>query len=76
MPSIRNEVGVYDEANRDMLAQYLKHNTPQGEILFLAADPESKTKGIGSRLLQELERRGARQNNLSVYGRRLYLSVL
>ena len=53
----KDGVGVYDEANRDMLAQYLEHNTPQGEILFLAADPESKTKGIGSRLLQELERR-------------------
>ncbi len=50
-------VGVYDETNREMLAHYLKSNAPDGEILFLAVNPEIKGKGIGSRLLSELERR-------------------
>ncbi len=50
-------VGVYDQANKEMLLQYLKRNSPDGEILFLAANPEIKVKGIGSLLLGELERR-------------------
>lgn len=50
-------VGVYDAANKEMLKQYLQSNVPDGEIVFLAANPDLKIKGIGSRLLHELERR-------------------
>ena len=32
------------------------HNTPDGEIIFLAADPDCGIKGVGSLLLAELER--------------------
>ncbi len=50
-------VGVYDEANKEMFAEYSKTNSPDGEINFLAANPEIQVKGIGSTLLRELERR-------------------
>jgi len=50
-------VGVYDKANKEMLSQYLTENTPNGEIIFLAANPDIKVKGIGSKLLNELEHR-------------------
>ena len=58
-------MGVYDAANKEMLAQYLKNNNPDGEIIFLTADPETKMKGIGRKLLSELERRES--------GKKLYL---
>jgi len=47
----------YDSTNRKMLAEYKKEETPDGELCFLAADPRALGKGIGSRLLTELERR-------------------
>ena len=34
---------------------YLKNNKPDGEIIFLAADPDAKIKGVGSVLLRSLE---------------------
>ena len=37
------------------MTHYLKHNFPDGEILFLAADPDCKIKGIGTALLHALE---------------------
>ncbi len=40
-----------------MLVEYCKHNSPDGEIIFLAANPNIKAKGIGSMLLRELEER-------------------
>jgi len=49
--------GVYDEANRELFLQYCERNFPDGEILFLAANPEMKVKGIGSLLLSEFARR-------------------
>jgi len=58
-------VGIYNKANKEMFVKYLKNNTPYGEIIFFAANPEIKTKGIGSRLLNELERRES--------GKKLYL---
>lgn len=48
---------VYDEANKKMLKEYLKKSNPDGEICFLAADPTAQGKGIGTRLLKELEKR-------------------
>lgn len=53
----KNSVGVYDEVNKVMLKKYKKGNTPDGEIRFLAANPNLKVKGIGTMLLQELENR-------------------
>lgn len=48
-------VGTYDEANREMYRSFCDKNTPDGEIIFLAADPDSKVKGIGTALLSALE---------------------
>jgi GNAT superfamily N-acetyltransferase len=47
----------YDEANKSMLAEFKKTNKPDGELNFLAVDPVMNGKGIGSKLLAELERR-------------------
>lgn len=54
---VKGGVGSYDNANQEMYRQYCEGGLPDGEIIFLAADPESKIKGIGSNLLRELERR-------------------
>lgn len=53
----KGSVGEYDKANKEMFADYCKDNRPDGEIIFLASNPEIKTKGIGSTLLLELEKR-------------------
>ncbi|MBR0407526.1 MAG: GNAT family N-acetyltransferase [Clostridia bacterium] len=53
----REGVGPYDNANKKMLARYKKTNDPDGEIVFLAADPDSGVKGVGTALLSELEKR-------------------
>lgn len=50
-------VGVYDQANREMFLRYAARHSPDGEIIFLAANPALKIKGTGSCLLRELERR-------------------
>ncbi len=50
-------VDVYDEANRSMLAAYKRKNKPDGQLIFLAANPDTKIQGIGTLLLKELERR-------------------
>lgn len=47
----------YDMANRKMFSEYTKNNSPDGEIIFLACNPEIKGKGLGSIMLAELERR-------------------
>lgn len=52
---VQEGVGVYDKANEEMYSQYRKSNTPDGEIIFLVANPELKGKGIGSILLREFE---------------------
>lgn len=48
---------AYDQANRLMLAQWRCHERPDGEIGFLAADPNHHIRGTGTALLAELERR-------------------
>lgn len=58
-------VNLYNKANREMFLHYCKENRPDGEITFLAANPGIKVKGIGSLLLEELERRAQ--------GKRIYL---
>ena len=54
---VRGGTGIYDEANQEMFAHYCQDATPDGELIFLAADPDSAIRGIGTLLLQELERR-------------------
>ena len=53
----RDSVGVYDEVNQEMFAAYCKAHQPDGQIVFLAADPAAQVKGIGTMLLHELELR-------------------
>jgi len=48
---------LYDEANEAMFAEYTKTNKPDGELVFFAVDPTLQGKGIGTLLLQELEKR-------------------
>lgn len=58
-------VDSYDNANKVMFKKYCESNTPDGEIIFLAANPDVKIKGIGTLLLKELEKREK--------GKKLYL---
>lgn len=53
----RSSAGEYDTACREMLAEYRASHSPDGEIIFLAADPGCAIKGIGTRLLKEYEKR-------------------
>lgn len=55
----------YNDANKAMFVDYTKKYTPDGEIRFLAANPDSKTKGVGTFLLNELSKRE--------YGKEIYL---
>lgn len=50
-----NGVDKYEGANREMLSSFCKNNQPDGDIIFLAADPECKIKGIGTALLSAFE---------------------
>ncbi len=47
--------GLYEETTKEQLAHYLESHTPDGEILFLAADPDCGIKGVGTALLNALE---------------------
>ena len=49
--------GLYDDTVKAQRAHYLQSNKPDGEIIFLAADPNARVKGVGTALLRELERR-------------------
>ena len=48
-----------------MLSAFCKNHHPDGEIVFLAADPACKMKGMGSALLSALE--------AEVHGKQIYL---
>ncbi|MGN1382534.1 MAG: GNAT family N-acetyltransferase [Eubacterium sp.] len=56
-PFFKGGVGPYDEITKRQLSDYLKSNSPDGEIIFLAADPDCKKSGIGTALLDALENR-------------------
>lgn len=47
----------YNEANKTMYAKYTELYKPDGEIRFLAANPNGKAKGVGTFLLNEFARR-------------------
>ena len=51
----KDGAGLYEDTTKEQLAKYLESNTPDGEIIFLAADPDCKIKGIGTALLNALE---------------------
>lgn len=53
----KGSVGIYDKVNKEMLENYKSKNNPDGEIRFLSANPNIKVKGIGTLLLNELEKR-------------------
>lgn len=61
----KDEADSYDEANARMLKAYTQRHTVQGEIGFLAANPDLHIHGVGTLLLREFERRE--------YGRRVFL---
>lgn len=47
--------GLYEDTVKAQLDHYLQNNRLDGEIIFLAADPDAGIKGIGSALLHALE---------------------
>ena len=51
-----NGVETYDKANREMFRTFCEKSTPDGELIFLAADPNCKIKGVGTTLLSALEK--------------------
>lgn len=53
----REGVESYDDTNQQMYKAYARNHNLDGEICFLAADPDHKVKGVGTILLNELERR-------------------
>ena len=50
----KESAGLYDSINQEMLAEYKQTHSPDGEIIFLGANPDVKVKGIGTMLLNEL----------------------
>lgn len=50
----KDGAGLYDSVNKEMFEKYQETYSPDGEIIFLAADPEAKIRGIGTMLLNEL----------------------
>lgn len=49
--------GLYDDTVKAQLSHFLTSTKPDGEIIFLAADPDSKIKGVGTALLRALEKK-------------------
>ena len=52
----KDSAGLYNEVNKELFARYTEQTVPDGEIIFLAANPEVKIKGIGTMLLNKLEK--------------------
>ncbi|KAG4090100.1 N-acetyltransferase GCN5 [Neocallimastix lanati (nom. inval.)] len=52
----RGGANVYDETNEEMLNDFKKNNNPDGELGFFAVDPTMQGKGIGTLLLNELQK--------------------
>lgn len=50
----RESAGLYDDVNKALFKTYQETHSPDGEILFFAVNPDGKTKGIGTMLLNEL----------------------
>ena len=52
----KDGAGLYEDTVKEQLAHYKKNFTPNGEIIFLAANPDAKIKGVGTALLNSLEK--------------------
>jgi len=52
----KDSAGLYDEVNKELFTKYTENYSPDGEIIFLAANPKVRIKGIGTMLLSELEK--------------------
>ena len=52
----KNASSNYDNANKEILDVFKKNNLVDGELNFFAVDPTIKGKGIGTLLLNELEK--------------------
>lgn len=63
--AVGDGVDAYDAANKDMLAAFSKTQTPDGEIVFLAVDPDCQATGIGTALLSAFE--------ADIHGKTIYL---
>lgn len=50
-------VDIYDTTNKELLKEYNDKVNTDGEIVFLAAKPDIQIKGIGTKLLEEFEKR-------------------
>lgn len=57
---------IYEQTNNEMLDSYKSKNNPDGKITFLAVNPDIKIKGIGTLLLNELEKR-AKEKEIFVF---------
>ncbi len=53
----KDSAGLYDDVNKEMLEEFKRTHSPDGEIIFLVANPDVKIKGIGTVLLNELAHR-------------------
>lgn len=51
------DADAYDKINEVLYQRYRQTYQPDGELIFLAANPDRNRKGVGSALLAELERR-------------------
>ena len=58
----KQSINVYDQANQALLKEYTRHHFVQGEIGLFSVDPLLEGKGVGTRLLQELEKREKGKN--------------
>ena len=47
--------GLYEDTVKNQFAHYSQSNKPDGEIIFLAVDPDAKVRGVGSALLSAFE---------------------
>ncbi len=59
----KDSAGEYERVNNEMFEDYCKKNNPDGEIVFLAANPDIKIKGIGTMLLEDSAGEYERVNN-------------
>ncbi|TLG72514.1 GNAT family N-acetyltransferase [Culicoidibacter larvae] len=53
----KSSANIYEQVNNEMLSRYKSGNNPDGELIFFAVNPEIMGKGIGTLLLNELEKR-------------------
>lgn len=59
-----SSAGQYETANQRLWEKYQRTQSPDGEILFLAADPNTRQSGVGTQLLSELT---VREQGKSIY---------